>query len=59
MKEIVLLYGKQRVAVRGFITELNQHDEEKKTRRRDKENDEQGEKEKDSCALDNSIGILK
>ena len=58
VKEIVLLSGKQRVAERGFTTELNQHDEEK-NRRRDKENDEQGEKEKDSCALDNSIEILK
>ena len=59
MKRIIRLSGKQLVAEKRFRTELNQHDEGKKHRRRNKQNDKGGEKEKDSCVLDNSKEILK
>ena len=50
MKKIVQLSGKHLIVERRFSTELNQHDEE---------NDKGGEKEKDSCARDNSREILR
>ena len=59
MKRIVRLSEKHLVAERRFTTELNQHDEGKKHRRRNKQNDKGDEEEKDSCILDNSREILK